>query len=242
MARTLLLGRVCAPGRLEIEPYCIPDNEQASHSISNLFDRTETSLDNIFSRRKESSLTPEGFNNLLNWLHEDREEAGKIYEEIRSKLIKSFISHGCTIGEELADETINRVTRKLPEIVETYVGDPRRYFFGVAYRVLLESQRPGPQVVPLPPGEIAAEDRRDELDSVYRCLEMCLQRLAPQSRELILQFYQGEKQFKIQQRRELAQRLNTKVANLRLQAHRIRLNLRTCILACLEQMPPDEMF
>ena len=192
-------------------------------------------MDSIFSRRRESGLTEESFNNLLVWLHEDREEAGRIYEEIRSKLIRGFKSHGCTVGEDLADETINRVTRKLPEIVDTYVGDPRRYFFGVAYKVLQEYQRRAPELVPLPEREMAIAEQRDDLEPVYGCLEVCLRHLAPQSRELILQFYQGEKQFKIKQRRELAERLNTKLANLRLQAHRIRSSLRKCIMACMQQ-------
>jgi DNA-directed RNA polymerase specialized sigma24 family protein len=196
-----------------------------------------THLDSIFSRRKESTLTQESFTKLLAWLHEDYEEAGRIYEDVRSKLIRGFKSHGCTVGEDLADETINRVTRKLPEIVDRYVGDPKRYFFGVAYKVLQEYQRHATDVVPLPPREIPFEERRDDSELVYGCLEMCLSKLAPQSRELILQFYQGEKQVKIKRRKELAHQMNTKLGNLRLQAHRIRLSLRKCIMACLEQKP-----
>jgi DNA-directed RNA polymerase specialized sigma24 family protein len=194
-------------------------------------------LDRIFSRRKESTLTQEGFSNLLAWLDDDREEAGRRYEAIRARLIRGFTSHGCSACEELADETINRVARRLPEIVDTYVGDPARYFFGVAYKVLQEYQRRAPEIVPLPPREVPFEDRRNDSESVYGCLEICLQKLAPQSRELILQFYQGEKQVKIKRRKEMAQRMNTKLGNLRLQAHRIRLSLRKCILACLEQNP-----
>jgi DNA-directed RNA polymerase specialized sigma24 family protein len=206
-------------------------NDKDLNSLS----RRTISLDGIPSRGREASLTVESFNNLLAWLHEDRDEAGRVYEEIRSKLIKGFKSHSCNVSEELADETINRVTRKLPEIIETYVGDPRRYFFGVAYKVLLEYQRYGHLLVPLPEKELPFEERRDNVEVVYGCLENCLRHLAPQSRELILQFYQGEKQVKIKQRKELAERLNTKLANLRLQAHRIRAGLRKCILTCLEK-------
>jgi DNA-directed RNA polymerase specialized sigma24 family protein len=208
-------------------------NDKDLNSLS----RNTISLDGIPSRGRESSLTAESFNNLLAWLHKDRDEAGRVYEEIRSKLIKGFKSHSCPVSEELADETINRVTRKLPEIIETYVGDPRRYFFGVAYRVLLEYQRYGHLLVPLPEKELPFEERRDNVETVYGCLENCLRHLAPHSRELILQFYQGEKQVKIKQRKELAERLNTKLANLRLQAHRIRTSLRKCILTCLEKNP-----
>lgn len=208
-------------------------NDKDLNSLS----RNTISLDGIPARGgRELSLTAESFNNLLAWLHrEDRDEAGKIYEEIRSKLMKGFKSHGSTVSEELADETINRVARKLPEIIDTYVGDPRRYFFGVAYRVLLEYQRYGHLLVPLPEKELPFEERRDNVELVYGCLEQCLRHLSPHSRELIMQFYQGDKQVKIKQRKELAERLNTKLGNLRLQAHRIRVGLRKCISTCLEK-------
>ncbi|MEA2176088.1 MAG: hypothetical protein QOD00_3680 [Blastocatellia bacterium] len=192
-------------------------------------------MDSVPSRRKESSLTQESFDGLLTWLHQDREQAGSIYEEIRVKLIKGFNSHGCLVAEELADETINRVTKRLPEIRDTYVGDPARYFFGVAYKVFLEYLRNGPTLTELPPENLLVSEQPDDIEAVYDCLERCLQRLSPQNRELILQFYQGEKRVKIELRKELAQHLGTKIANLRLQAHRVRASLKKCIQTCLEQ-------
>ena len=54
---------------------------------------------------------------MLAWLDSDRERAGQKYEEIRCGLIKIFVCQGCTDPEGLADETINRVIRKIPEIV-----------------------------------------------------------------------------------------------------------------------------
>lgn len=189
----------------------------------------------MLSGRKESSLTQEGFDGLLAWLHQDRAEAGRIYEEIRIKLIKGFKSHNCPVAEELADETFNRVAKRLPEIVSTYVGDPRRYFFGVAYRVFLEYLKNGPTLVELPSDNLLISEQQRDLETVYNCLEKCLQHLSPQNRELILQFYQGEKRIKIKLRRELARRLDIKLNNLRLQAHRIRENLKKCIRTCLEQ-------
>lgn len=192
-------------------------------------------MDRVSTRKKERGLTQKGFDDLLAWLHEDREQAGKIYEEIYAKLIKGFKSHDCPEAEDLADETINRVARKLPEIVDTYVGDPARYFFGVAYKVFLEYQRSGPALVELPPDNLLVGTEPDNMENVYDCLEKCLKHLSQQNRELILQFYQGEKRAKIEFRKELARRLGTKLANLRLQAHRIRLSLKKCIQTCMEQ-------
>ncbi|HEY0083559.1 MAG TPA: hypothetical protein VGB61_12265, partial [Pyrinomonadaceae bacterium] len=62
---------------------------------------------------KQSGLTQEGFERLLTWLSPDREQAGKKYEEIRQSLIKIFVWRGVHEAEDLADETITRVTWKV---------------------------------------------------------------------------------------------------------------------------------
>ena len=185
--------------------------------------------------RKEWVLTRESFDSLLAWLHKDREQAARIYEEIHAKLIRGFKAHSCPVPEDLADETINRVAKRVPEIVEIYDGDPARYFFGVAYKVFLEYLKKGPDLVELPSENLLTRDQPDDIEPVYDCLDQCLQRLSTHTRELILQFYQGEKRVKIELRKELARRLDTKLANLRLQAHRIRSILKKCIQTCLEQ-------
>ncbi len=180
-------------------------------------------------------LTRENFDRLLAWLHPEREQAGKVYEEIRSVLMKVFRSHDCPVPEELADETINRVAKKLPEIVETYVGDPARYFYRVAHYVHLEYLRRQPETttlsedLPLPP------ESDEDIEVEYDCLEGCVRQLNPRNRELVLHYYQGEKGVKIERRRELARRLNIELPVLRLQAHRIRTGLKKCMRECLRQ-------
>jgi hypothetical protein len=82
--------------------------------------------------RKNQPLTQESFDGLLAWLHPDREQAGEMYESIRCNLIKFFSARGFGNPEELADETIDRVARKVDEIVASYSGDPATYFFAVA--------------------------------------------------------------------------------------------------------------
>lgn len=192
-------------------------------------------MDNNPARKKNWDLTQESFDQLLSWLHEDREQAGERYEQIRAGLIRGFKSHGCLNAEELADETINRVAKKLPELIATYVGNPVRYFYGVGHKVHLESLRHEQGHVPLPSRELSMVAQDDEIELVYECLEQCLQHIPEQSRQLILEFYQGEKATKIKSRKELARRLNLKLGNLRLQAHRIRGNLSKCIRDCLSQ-------
>src|SRR5689334_23839809 len=68
------------------------------------------------------TLEPAAFQELLDWLAPDPETAGQQYELIRQKLIALFQCRACAFPDELADETINRVVRKLPQIKPNYVG------------------------------------------------------------------------------------------------------------------------
>ena len=188
-------------------------------------------MNNVPAHRNEWSLTQESFDQLLSWLDADRERAGIRYEEIRLRLIKLFKCRGCREAEELTDETINRVTKKLPEIMPTYVGEPLRYFIGVAHNVHLEYLRKKSEHHQSPP----LADVREDIEPEYDCLEKCLDQLSRRNRELVLQYYQGEKQKKIESRRVLAEQLGTKLTTLRLQAFRIRANLKICVQDCLRQ-------
>jgi DNA-directed RNA polymerase specialized sigma24 family protein len=179
---------------------------------------------------REQVLTQEAFDRLLSWLGPNRDEAGKKYETIRSRLIKIFTCRRCNEAEELADETINRVILKLESIEEKYVGDPALYFYGVAQKVHHEylRKRPIPQV----PTITASSE---EIEQEYECLEHCMQQLSPSQRELVLEYYQEERRAKIDHRKELARKMNIALNALRIRAHRIRATLQQCVQNCLEQ-------
>lgn len=169
------------------------------------------------------------FDRLLAWLHSDREQAGRKYEDIRRRLIKLFACRGCHEAEDLADETINRVARKTEEITESYSGDPALYFYGVANKVHHEYLRKKPAPPPPPPLE------SDDAEREYECLDQCMQQLASDSRELVLQYYHEEKRAKIEHRKQLALSLGIGINALRLRAFRIREALQRCVLRCLGQ-------
>lgn len=177
--------------------------------------------------RKDWSPTQGDFERLLDWLGPSREEAGLKYEDIRRRLIKIFTSRGSYEPEELADETINRVTKKVVGLTATYSGDPALYFYGVANRVHQESLRKRTRTIPPQPAP------PDGFEQEYECLELCMAKLDAESRELVLQYYQGEKGAKIEHRRALAERLGIAVNALRIRAHRVRNTLRDCVRDCL---------
>lgn len=181
--------------------------------------------------KKESVLTQESFDLLLEWLDEDREQAGQKYERIRLRLIKIFTCRGCAEAEDQADETISRVSSKVQEIKATYQGDPALYFYGVANKLHLEYLRqPHRQPLPTYLAAETPEDREAELE----CLDRCIGELSPASRDLVLRYYTQERRAKIEDRKRLADEIGIAVNALRIRAHRIRLTLQQCVSQCLE--------
>lgn len=142
---------------------------------------------------KDWVITSEAFELFLAWLAPDREEAGQKYEALRRRLIVFFECRGCIAAEELADETINRVIRRLPDIRDNYAGDPARYFYGVARYVHLEQSERDGRSEPLPDILPEIADKSGELkgreERALSCLEACLGRLSADDRQLVIRYY-----------------------------------------------------
>jgi len=180
----------------------------------------------------------DNFDALLAWLDPDRERAGAKYEDIRHSLISIFSWQGSCNAEDLADETITRVTNKVFELAPTYTGDPALYFYGVAKKMQLEVMRREQSVAETPSLDNIKDTREPQepnnFEQEFECLEHCLRRLPPTDRELILLYYQQE-QPKIGSRKELARKLGVAANNLRVKVHRIRLGLHACIEDCIQR-------
>jgi len=185
---------------------------------------------------------------LLNWLEPDPERAGKKYEEIRQSLIKLFVWRGCVDAEDLADETIDRVARRVPELVNSYEGNPERYFYGVAKKVFLEYTRQKR----LPTTTLPLDTEHPEIDPIqkadeaqtreimYDCLDKCLMSLNPQARELVLQYYGESKRAKVDFRKNLASHSGLSVSTLRARMYKIRATLEKCIEKCMKEQTSVE--
>lgn len=177
--------------------------------------------------KRSDSLRQDDFDRLLVWLDDDRERAGEEYEKLRRRLTTIFSARGCRIPEELADETIDRVSRRVADIQDNYQGNKALYFLGVANNVHHEYLKRPP--VPMPVIEIAATDQELTQD----CLEQCLEKLTERSQHLIRQYYAEDKSAKISLRKALAQHLGITQNALRARALRIREGLQFCIERCL---------
>jgi RNA polymerase sigma factor (sigma-70 family) len=183
---------------------------------------------------KEKVITQENFEVLLGWLDRNRDDAGQKYEKIRRRLIRIFVGRGCFEAEELADETINRVTQKVPQIAGAYVGDPVLYFHSVANKIYLEWLRKQKKLSQLPPVQ-PDNHAEPESETEYQCLEMCLQTLPASQRQLIVEYYGKEKSAKIENRRTLAEKLEISVSALQVKAFRIRVRLKECVQKCVAE-------
>lgn len=186
--------------------------------------------------RQKWTLTQEAFDKLLVAFGGDRDSAAQKYLEIRTNLTRFFEWRGCSFPEDHADETINRIAKRVAEGEEilNYSG----YALGVARLLLLEINK-GRQREQLALAEIGtASEVYEEADTDegrLTCLRSCLQTLSTDNRDLILQYYQGEKGEKIQNRKKLMGRLGVPVNTLRMRALRLRERLQSCVEECVER-------
>jgi DNA-directed RNA polymerase specialized sigma24 family protein len=185
------------------------------------------------------ALTSEGFEKLLATLSPDREHAGERYEVVRLKLTRYFELRMCPSPDDLADETIDRVARRLAEGEQIVAPEVMRYVYGVARNVLLESMKSETRhrmqsgsldaaggIASLPHEEFNAEQHD-------HCHRQCLTRMQEQDRDLLLQYYRGRGQPRIDRRQQLANELGIPMNALRIRIHRLRSHLRLCVEKCM---------
>lgn len=178
------------------------------------------------------------FRRFLEWLDEGANSGGQKYLEIRRRLVSYFDRKNCPSSDELADETLERVARRLEEEGAITGASPAHYCYIVAKYIFLEYQRRPlhrpvnldaaavPVAPPLEPG--------DPAETRFRCLDRCLQKLKPEERQLIVEYYRGDQRAKIEHRRRLAAQLDVSANALSIRACRIRDRLEKCVKSCCE--------
>jgi DNA-directed RNA polymerase specialized sigma24 family protein len=193
-------------------------------------------VDNPSISGSEWTLTEESFNRFLAHLDPDKNRAGEKYEALRLTLVKFFDWRGAHFPEECADETINRIARKIDS--GEVIHDITTYGRGVARMILLEAfRRPDNWNVSFDElGEVRATGTAvEETDLQRRCLEECLSDLAAETRRLILDYYNDERRGKIDNRLSLAETLGIPLNALRSRAQRVRSKLENCVNRCVKR-------
>lgn len=183
---------------------------------------------------KQWTLSQSSFDQFLAVLDPNRERAGQKYELLRTRVVKFFEWRACRFPDDLADETLDRVMRKVGVGVE--INDHINYAYGVARLVFLENykEQVKEQAVVIDMPVISVLDETEDEDVRLGCLEICLKELSERSRNMILHYYRDDKQAKIDYRKKLAEKFNISVNALRIKTLRIRSTLEECVLKCLD--------
>jgi DNA-directed RNA polymerase specialized sigma24 family protein len=186
---------------------------------------------------KKWTPTPQAFEKLLAALDSDPEEAARIYEHVRLKLLRYFERNGVANADHFADVTLDRVMRRIDEgeVIENAMA----FIFKVASFVRMEAWKEEKQLR-------RAEDEIKKTTELVEhpdtgehprqfCLDRCLNNLPVETRMLMLDYYSEEGSAKIRLRKQLAKRLGIEMNALRIRAHRIRVNLESCVKNCISQ-------
>lgn len=194
--------------------------------------------------KKDWAPTQDTFRLLLHWLDEGVDSEGERYLEMRRRLALYFDRKNCLSPDDMADETLNRVARKLDEKGSITELSPAHYCYVLARFVFLEYLRGSehaqtsfdePAHSATRPGLAGASAKIPEgegLENLHECLEQCLNQLPEKDRELILEYYRGEQRAKIERRSQLAARLGLSMNALSIRACRIRDKLEMCVRKC----------
>jgi DNA-directed RNA polymerase specialized sigma24 family protein len=187
---------------------------------------------------RSADLREQTFRRLLAWLDQGVDTNGQSYLAIRERLLNYFDRKNCLHADELADETLNRVARRLDEEggnIETET--PAKYCYVVARFVFMESLRANErEIVALDnvsrQANVMSNEARDRKEKMLECLDRCAAKLESSQRDLIFGYYVGEQRVKIENRRSLAQTLGISVNALSIRACRVRDKLESCVKEC----------
>jgi len=171
-----------------------------------------------------------GYERLLRRLDDDEVRAGAALDRLRRALLKFFDWRGAFWPEDCADETIDRLARKLAE--GTAVLDIPAFCHGIARMVLHEAVRADARRAPLeeadPPTVEPAEPQAEE--ALLDNLEHCLDGLPEGGRDLVLAYYAEDSGGpRIRHRRDIARRSGLTDNALRSRVQRLRDSLEECV-------------
>ncbi|MCM3872573.1 MAG: hypothetical protein ND895_17965 [Pyrinomonadaceae bacterium] len=191
------------------------------------------------SPRRKWALTKEALDRMLARLDSDVEAAGEKYLLLRRNLVRYFEGRGCPFAEDHADESINRIAKRLDE--SEVIRDINGYSYGIARLLLLEiykeREREAKALKGLPSLRLVDSNPAEFDEGVDRleCLNHCLGRLPSDGRQMILGYYQGDRQSRIENRKRLTESLGIPNRALRSRAVRIREKLEACLSTCLKK-------
>lgn len=176
----------------------------------------------------------EKFNQLLDWLSENRDESAREYHDIQNRLILYFSARGCVDAENLADQTIDRIAEKISSENFEYEGNKMKYFYGFARNIYHEYLRhkdialneeileDESQMVELPTEE--------EISQTQKYLNDCLSKLNRKDKKLILIYYNAKTGREKEYREKVAKKYKISTNSLRVKIFRLKKIIEDCVL------------
>ena len=157
---------------------------------------------------------------------------------MRSRIVTYFDRKNCANPEDLADEVLNRVSRRLEEEGTIETESPAKYCYTVARFVFMEQLRsPSAREVGVEELTLSAapsdQDEAVQREMTFECLEHCASALDNEQREMITRYYAGEKGVKIANRKRMAEEMGISLNALGIRAFRTREKLEGCLTRCL---------
>ena len=197
--------------------------------------------------KKDWTLNADAFQRLLEWLDEGKDSEGENYLEMRRRLVAYFDRKNCLNPDDLTDETLNRVARRLVEEGKIESETPAKYCYITARFVFMEylrgadkgnvsiddvSRNPNKNQFAAPESDVEEKEAKEKM---LVCLERCADQLETANRDIIVSYYFGEERVKIDNRRALAQKLGISTNALTIRACRIRDKLEICVGKCARE-------
>jgi DNA-directed RNA polymerase specialized sigma24 family protein len=178
-------------------------------------------------------LTQDQLERLLERLGDTRTAAGERYNSTRARLIQFFRWQQVTAAEDLADEVLNRVARRLSEGEE--IPNLPGYVHGVARLVALEARDRQARERRAYDEHLRQQNAPPEPNQrMLDCLDRCLATLSQDRRDHLLAYYTGDQSARIGQRARLATALGVGAVALRNRMLRLRQRLEACVKECLD--------
>lgn len=183
------------------------------------------------------SLSKIDFEQFLDTLDKDQEQAAGKYIALRERLEKFFEWRDCENTEELTDIVFDRVVKKILEGEK--IKNAEAYCVSIAKFVFLENRREVLRTEELNENlpEIIQNyaDEDELLDKQLKCLDECLAKFPEDKRKFLIGYFDTDEQTMIPKRKRLADKLGISLNSLRIRVSRLKSKLENCTKKCCEE-------
>jgi RNA polymerase sigma factor (sigma-70 family) len=176
------------------------------------------------------------FDKLMELLGPDREQAALEYRRLHERLTRYFDWNGGADPAALADETFDRIERRLDKQgVEGPIENVSAFALGIARRLLLEDLRRQKKAAETGArwSSIDQSDSTEEKELMDEALRHCLSQMPADRRKLIESYYEHGLS-KALSHQKLATKYGITINALRTRVLRVRNELEAAIISYLE--------